>query len=302
VHTMDQDAKLAAPPSQKSPATVPTHENYRIGGTHLRTPPDSDGRRHKLLVSLPYRYQENPHRRFPVLYLCDGYWDFLLILGLYGPLWADRAIEEFITVGLAYGTGYPDDPGVQARTTDLVPTPADTLHPAPPTPSAQYLECVTDVFAPFIEREYRADVRRRVIAGSSIGATFSLMALLRKPDFFCGSIALSPCLDLGNNAVQRCEEEFYRGRQPQRRWFPLPVSFKSRVFIAVGGADERGVVEPAKAFDRHLDRRKYIGFDKSFWIATGETHATIKGEGFTRGLAYLFGPPEGRARAKQNAR
>lgn len=280
------------PPDPSAAAPVAGSENYTIGGTHLRTPPSSDGRAHKLLIGLPYGYDREPTRRYPVLYVCDGYWDFLVVLGLYGPLHADRAIEEFIIVGLAYGNGYPDDPGISARTRDLVPTGAETLAGPSETPSARYLDLVVNEFAPSVESEYRTD-GRRAIAGASIGGTFSIFALLRKPGFFARAIALSPCVAAGRNAIFRLEEEHYRRERAKGLAARSSARLATRLFLGVGGADEPRVIEPARAFDRQLESRRYTGLEKRFWVAEGETHATVKGEGFTRGLAYIFGPATG---------
>lgn len=284
---MSESLLLADPPEVAAPP-----ENYRIGGTYLRTPPSTDGRAHKLLIGVPYGYEREPYRRYPVVYLCEGYWDFMVVLGLYGSLWTDRVIDEFITVGLAYGSGYPNDPGIEQRLEDMLPAGPETLTSPANTPCCRYLEQVVGSFAPFVEREYRVDPTRRVIAGASIGGVFSLFALLRRPDFFSGAIAVAPCLARGRSVVPRLEAEYFRQhREPGR--FPFSAgsaALNARVFLGVGSADDRSVIEPLRAFDRQLDRRRYRGLAKRFWVAEGESHASVKGEGFSRGLSWVMKP------------
>src|SRR5512141_1484700 len=39
----------------------------------------ANGRAYQLHVALPESYDDDPQRHYPVLYLCDAYWDFPLV-------------------------------------------------------------------------------------------------------------------------------------------------------------------------------------------------------------------------------
>jgi hypothetical protein len=264
---------------------------YCIGGTELRHPPASwDDRRHCLLIGLPYSYAESPYRRYPVLFLCDGYWDFTLLLGLYGGLLWDKAIEEFMIVGLAYGSGYPDDPGIKQRSLDYGLTDEETLDGPPTTRAAQYLAYLTEVVVPFVEREYRVKADGRTIAGCSNAGAFSLYAALRAPQVFSHALAVSPGLSAGDGVVGRLEQ-----RHAERVWpSPLVRPFTVRgpspanMFLAVGDQDSPRLLALARRFHRQIARRRYAGFRCHLEVVPGQSHAGAKGAGYARGLRFAF--------------
>ena len=114
------------------PADGPVHP-LLIENTELRILPRAANHRDYLLyIGLPPSFKEHPERRFPVLYVCDGYWDFNLINALYGNLRYDEVVPEYILVGLGYPdhvTGDEGDPRTRMkpdyerlRRWDLAPT------------------------------------------------------------------------------------------------------------------------------------------------------------------------------------
>jgi hypothetical protein len=56
------------------PPPLPRHT---LRNSELRSlPRAANGRDYLLYVALPYSYATEPGRRYPVLSVCDGYWDF----------------------------------------------------------------------------------------------------------------------------------------------------------------------------------------------------------------------------------
>src|SRR5258708_19883585 len=144
-----------------------------------------------LVVFLPPGYQEQPQRRFPVLYLHDGQNLFdgstSFIQGQdwhVGPS-ADAEIhagrvEPLIIVGI-YNTG-------KNRIREYTPTSVPRLGGGR---ADRYGKFLLEEVRPFMEREYRVDggSHRARIGGSSLGGFVSLYFWILRPD---PSLKISP--------------------------------------------------------------------------------------------------------------
>lgn len=87
----------------------PDFPSFVLGGSHIRDIPQVGNEpADQVLVALPWSYNEEPKRTYPVVYLCDGFWDFPLVWGMYSHLLDDKVVLEYILVGLAYGSERPD--------------------------------------------------------------------------------------------------------------------------------------------------------------------------------------------------
>src|SRR5512137_132467 len=86
-----------APAAEKAPAFPP----HAIAGSELRVlPVNAAGRHYQLSVGLPASYGKETARRYPVVYVTDGYWDFQKLDAIRGALVFDKVAPEFIIVGL----------------------------------------------------------------------------------------------------------------------------------------------------------------------------------------------------------
>lgn len=259
----------------------PDFEAFVLGGTHVRdVPAPGRARPDRVLVSLPWSYNDQPERSYPVVYLCDGYWDFPLVWGLYSHLLYDKVVPEYILVGLAYGGDRPDVDALRKR--DLAPSAGEN-------PGGDYLARLRDVIIPFVESEYACDPSFRVLAGVSIGGAFTLSALFRDPGLFQAAIALSPTVENWDRWIFRLEEEYQQagGGLLARLVKPRP-ELPVRLFLAAGGADDPRIVQGIREFDRVLTDRRYRFFEKEFRVIEGEKHAGLKAEGLNRGLRHVF--------------
>lgn len=87
----------------------PTPPPHVIPNSEVRVlSPDGAGRHYQLHVGLPASYAKEPSRRFPVVYVTDGYWDFAKITTIHGSLVYDKVVPEFVTVGIGYAGESPD--------------------------------------------------------------------------------------------------------------------------------------------------------------------------------------------------
>ena len=148
-----------------------------------------------LIVYTPPSYDEQPGRRFPVLYLHDGQNLFDGATSFIpGQDWhvgqtADQrinagAVEQLIIVGM-YNT--------KARVREYTPTHVPKLGGGR---ADRYAKFLIEEVKPFVEREYRtlAGTQNTGIGGSSLGGLVSLYLGLKHANIFGKIAALSPSL------------------------------------------------------------------------------------------------------------
>ncbi len=255
----------------------PKYPEYVLGGTEVRTlPVSANGREYQLLVALPYSYHSNPTKKYPVVYMTDGYWSFTRMVGLYSSLWYDKVVPEYISVGLSYAGENLDYN--KMRSWELSPVRMSLLGGT--GHADKFLEALEKEIIPFVEREYRADPQQRVLGGGSLGGLFALYTLFTKPELFSGYIAMSPAVQVGGDWIFKHEEEFAASKRP----------LKARLFMSVGGNEWPAFVEGIKRFNERLLTRKYPGLDFTFRIIDGERHGASNSEGTNRGLRFVFEP------------
>ena len=145
---------------------------------------EQTGRDYELIVGLPESYAKEPQRRYPVLYLLDGQWDFNIVNQMSGALRYDKVIPEILVVGITYAGDKPNY--TQLRRADYTPT-----RWQPPDESApfggdgpKFLSFLQEHLLPTVEARYRVDASQRMLAGHSAGGLFTLYALLEKPELF----------------------------------------------------------------------------------------------------------------------
>lgn len=251
-----------------------------IPNTQIRVLPRStNGRNYQLYVALPSSYQSQPQRRYPVIYICDGYWDFTLLNGFYGNLIYDQAVPEFVIVGFGYAGEKPDYDTL--RRTDYTPVPGENDPQGKTSGHAkEFLQVVEKEFIPFIEREYRVDPAYRVLGGSSLGGLFTLFAMLERPGLFQAYIAPSPAVDWGGDWLFRRESEYFLKRK----------DLSARLFMSGAGEEWPEFLKAIQAFNDQLQSRHYSGLKYKWRLVDGERHAGTKAESYSRGIRFAFAP------------
>jgi predicted alpha/beta superfamily hydrolase len=66
------------------------------------------GRNYDIYIRLPDAYADNSSKKYPILYVLDGQWDFKLLDSIYGGLFYDEFVPEMIIVGITYSGPSPD--------------------------------------------------------------------------------------------------------------------------------------------------------------------------------------------------
>lgn len=231
------------------------------------------GRDHELVVVYPSSYNTNPAKKYPVLYYLDAYWDTPLLVSTYGNLMYDNLVPEFIMVGLSYPSGA--DYGKERRM-DYTFTAVDKESGK----ADLFLKFIQHEVAPLIEKQYRGEKTDRVIAGSSLGGLFTLVAAYQAPDFFSGFIALSPAVEWDKQALVKLDNRHAKTHS----------SLNGRLFISYGSIEYPAFRDPIINFQKQLTARKYQGMELLNYAMDGLDHTGIKGDGYVRGLMWVWKP------------
>jgi hypothetical protein len=259
----------------------PSAPPVTLANTQLRAlPRAANGRDYQLYVSLPASYGQHPEKRYPVLYVTDGYWDFPLLSAIYGNLFYDQVLPEIIVVGIGYGGANPNYDVL--RRYDLTPV-ADAKKDTDATTAghaAEFLGVIEREIIPFVEHEYRVDPSYRALGGHSLGGLFSLYAMFTRPELFQGYLALSPGVDWGDGWIFHAEEQFAQSGRP----------LHARLFLT-GAADEWPfLISAILRFNTQIKPRNYPGFNYEWHLIDGERHSGTKAESWNRGLRSTFAP------------
>jgi uncharacterized protein len=263
-------AALAACTLLAGAAWAQSYPKVTIPGSSVRTlKAEATGRQMDLYIHLPDSYATNPARTYPALYILDGQWDFKLMDSILGGLVYDRKAPEMIMVGITYsGENLNYD---ALRSPDLTPSAGA---PTAAQNAANFLKFIRTELLPFIETNYRADPKRRVLQGNSLGGLFTLYTLFTDPGLFSGYVASSPAVN--HAEVLGIEAQFAKDHKE------LPT----RLFIGVGS--DEGLNQPVQAFIKTLQSRAYQGLKLETRVVEGDGHSGNKPETYNRGLRFIF--------------
>lgn len=252
---------------------------YAMRNTFVHSLPTSANQRnYDLYVSVPGSYATSPTRTYQVVYVCDGYWDFPLIVACVGNGVFDDAVPEVIVVGIGY-SGTNPDVGV-LRTWDLTPTIDSSFDPSRTNSgnAQQFLSVLENQFIPFIQNNYRVDSSFRVLTGSSLGGLFTLYAMFERPGLFQGFIAPSPSLWWRANGIQSRAREWGLSRTPMN----------ARVYLTYSTEDYPSNISTTRSLALELYNQNIPDLEFAVRDIEGERHSTAKSEAYNRGLRFVF--------------
>jgi predicted alpha/beta superfamily hydrolase len=157
------------------------------------------GNTRTLRVLLPPEYDQDPKKKFPVLYLNDGQDLFDVSTSIFNPMeWkVDETVQDLIKKGdikplIVVGI---DNAGKRMRPNEYLPFEDKYLSPPMPNPNgAKYPDFLTEEVMPFIENQYRVKTgfKNTGLGGSSYGALITLYTFIKKPNVFGRLLLESP--------------------------------------------------------------------------------------------------------------
>jgi predicted alpha/beta superfamily hydrolase len=250
--------------AQKYPPVV-------IKGSEVRSLKSQEtGRDYDLYIRVPGDLKSG--KKYPVLYLLDGQWDFKLLDSIHGGLYYDKYIPEMVIVGITYSGENPNYDSLRAM--DYTPTAVANLKGS--GDAAKFLKFLKNAVIPLAEKDYNADPTKRILMGSSLGGLFTLYTMFNEPNLFYGYVAAAPAVSIDNNFSFNQEKQFFEKRKD------LPV----RLYLAVG--DSESLTKPVSDFMEILKKRNYKDLKMETQLVKDERHAGNKPEIYNRGLRFVF--------------
>lgn len=232
-----------------------------LKGGYFRHDSAAVGRHFHIFVRLPERYEAEPERRWPVVYVLDGDSLFPMLAPAHLFLTYDERLPDAVIVGIAYGGFGPE---VNRRGFDFNP-------PGAGGGADRFSRFLADELLPTVEVRWRIDPQRRVLVGQSRGGTYVLYSALTEPDLFWGRIASNPAVDT------------LAGLEPR------PATRADLGVVVVSGErDWPNLVESRRAWLETWRARSHQPWPLHTIDLPGGTHAASAVEAYRAGMLRLF--------------
>lgn len=273
----DTPASSSPPITYTAAASADTPDDF-IRDVQTWTTTSDAGRDYKVSVALPANYSEtgDPYR---VLYVTDANAEFGIAVET-----ARLNAPGTMVVGIGY-----DDPGQGfaasgvRRTLDLTPT--EITADVPTGGAPEFLEFLRSELVPHIESEFHADPDDRALMGHSFGGLFATYALLHNDGLFDRFVIASPSIWWDDRTILDTEAAYAEAND----------SLDARVFLSVGELEETTSGFPMTSdmtnFARTLQSRDYDGLELGATVFPDETHLSVIGAAFSRGLRFIYAAP-----------
>ncbi|MCK2024156.1 LPXTG cell wall anchor domain-containing protein [Microbacterium sp. kSW2-24] len=273
----DTPASSSPPITYTAAASAESPDDF-IRDVQTWTTTSAAGRDYKISVALPANYDENgdPHR---VLYVTDANAEFGMAVET-----ARLNAPGTMVVGIGY-----DDPGQGfaasgvRRTLDLTPT--EITADVPTGGAPEFLDFLRSELVPQIESEFRADPADRALMGHSFGGLFATYALLHNDGLFHRFVIASPSIWWDDRTILDMEADYAETHD----------ALDARVFLSVGELEETTsgfpMTSDMTSFAHTLAARAYDGLELGATIFDDETHLSVIGAAFSRGLRFIYAAP-----------
>lgn len=279
--------------AQISGYVIPNSEVHTLSSPATERP-------YQVWVSLPANYNQTG-KKYPVVFVTDPQYSFSLVHGVRHLVGRrGQNIEDFVLVGLAMPPGADIGAGRSRDYTPSDPLPKDRSLRDPNNYSYDqygeaeiYRRYVDETVFPFIERNYRVDMRRKVFIGHSYGGLFGACMLLTKPSMFERYILGSPSFWFDKHKIFELEARYASSHR----------DLHARVMMFAGSFETQGegeryyketdLVGDMQRFANLLQNRKYPNLEISAKVMHDEDHYTVFAVMLSRGLLWAlpgFGP------------
>jgi len=248
---------------------------FELPHTHKEVLKSPSGTPYELVISLPASYKNSPSKRYPILYYTDAQWDAPLLSSIYLDLAFDKAVPEFVMVGITYSGVNPNYTAL--RTKDLTPT-KDNNFVRDSGGGEIFLKFIKEAIIPKIESEYRIDKSQRAIAGWSFGGLFALYAMYSEPELFKRCIAVSPAIPWDNGYISQLDDRFFKANK----------KISARLFISFGQNESAPFVASVSEFQNKIKNRKDSNLQLMIYSAENMGHAGTKASAYTQGLVWAW--------------
>jgi predicted alpha/beta superfamily hydrolase len=263
------------------PAAQAQTVQYEISRSAVWSVTDSQsGREYDIYVRTPLDYDEARAEGYPVVYLNDGPYTFLVAAGVAHLPMNAGVMESAIIVGISHAR---NENGMDSRVRDLTHA-HDAGWRLQTGGAAAYADFLETGIIAEVEARYNADPARRILSGQSLGGSFGAWMLVARPGVFSGYILTSPSLWFNDGSIFALEADYAANH----------TDLPARVYLATGAREVPGdstrhdLAGDQVRFASMLEGRAYPSLVIRSEIIEGARHETTFPIGFTRGLEWLL--------------
>jgi len=239
-----------------------------------------NGQKYKIYIKFPRNYQ-NSKKNFPVLYILDAETNFGGVSYIVQRLIKDKIIPEILLVGIAYNVDY--DTFYKLRCRDLTPTFRKGFKwrgvPWPSGGAKEFIKFITNELFPLVVDNYKTKNDDRAIYGQSLGGLFGTYIFLNYNNLFSKYLLLSPSLWWDDKVVFKDVKN-------------LILKEKYTKLYMASGELESNIDDDQIDFIDLLNSKISHTLSVKAEILENETHRTIFGNGFTKGLRFIYSEDE----------
>lgn len=226
---------------------------------------------YKLLVSLPDNYHKSKNKKYPVLYLLDGQWDFTNTVSTHNTLMYDGLAPKIIIIGISYAGESPNFTNLRAN--DMTPTVLPQIKNS--GEAKLFTEVLGKEIIPFVEKEYRASNKNRTLIGNSFGGLYTHYVLFNSPDLFHNYVICNPSLWYDNELSFKYENKYYKNNK----------TLNANATLVWGSLDD---IKRHEKMANQIKTHNYKGLN--FYTSTEEGfgHNSTKPGGYAKGILHSF--------------
>lgn len=209
----------------------------------------------------------------PLIFVLDGNW---LFASVYEYLRTLSIFDPSIGAPVIVGIGYPTDDTntlLRLRGRDLAPKPGNIKN------VDQFLTFIMQDVLTFLQSELGIVPGKKILAGHSIGGTFSLFAMGSEKAGIDGYLVSSPPI-LGT--VMENIELYIRN---------MPITKEAKLFCSLGADESVKFPHISSGFPRLIDALEQFAPENLRYrhvIFEDENHSSVTLAAFSRGLRYLL--------------
>lgn len=178
-------------------------------------------------IALPGGY-ETSQEHYPVMFLCDGQWNFVHTLGITGFMAGNHCIPHTILISI-YHTNRDDDLVPKTRTSDNYSGKAD-----------DFLDFIEKELIPYVDNRFRTQPFR-ILTGISYGGLFTNYTMITRPDLFDAYISIDPSLWWDNFRLIGDSRKFFQ----EQEFFSKILYFTQSEIPMMGGDKFAQMLHPS---------------------------------------------------------
>ena len=239
----------------------------------------------RISVSLPQGYDKNGSKKYPVLYVLDGFYSFPIIHELNKVMSGE--IEPVIIVGL--GDNRMSIPEWLVSRYPLLTHDKDTYEDSYHSNNMKtklvsgsgqlYYDAIKTEVIPFIEKNYATNDDRGLV-GHSLGGLFTSHVLFKDNGYFKRFGINSAALFVNDEEPFKLEQKYFDSKK----------QLVGKVFLSAAGLEgDTLFVIRTNNFANALRSRQYRDLKVDSYIFPDESHGSVIGAMLSRSLYSLYG-------------